>query len=320
MLIYAVRRTLAAIPLVLAATSIVFVLTSLGGDPVTAKLATCTTCDASAYQRLIDLYELDKPIYPQRYMSWLSDAVTGDLGVSLTQGERPVKDILLERGKNTFMIAIPAFLLIALGAIVFGVYSAVRQYSISDYVITGASFIGISMPTFFFGLLLQFFVVYWLQKTGNKFFYTSGLHIDTFTEYIKSASLPILTLVLVSLAGESRFQRAATLEVINSDYIRTARAKGLPERTVIFKHALRNALIPLVTVWALDFAALLSGAVVTETIFAWPGLGRELISATFAQDLDLMMGVTVVAIFLTVSFNLLADLMYGVLDPRIRFD
>ncbi len=320
MLIYAVRRIIAAIPLILAATSIVFVLTSLGGDPVAARLATCTTCDPSAYQRLIDLYDLDKPVYPQRYMGWLTDFASGDLGVALTQGERPVKDIMLERGKNTFLIAVPAFIVIAIGAIIFGVYSAVRQYSVGDYVITGASFIGISMPTFFFGLLLQFFVVFTLQKTGWKFFYTSGLRLEGFVEYVKSATLPIITLVLVSLAGESRFQRAATLEVINSDYIRTARAKGLPERTVIFKHALRNALIPLVTVWALDFAGLLSGAVITETIFAWPGLGRELINAIFAQDLDLMMAVTVFAIFLTVSFNLIADLIYGVLDPRIRFD
>jgi peptide/nickel transport system permease protein len=163
-------------------------------------------------------------------------------------------------------------------------------------------------------------VIWYLNATGNKFFFTSGMDRSTFVSYIQHATLPIITLSLISVAGESRFQRAATLEILNSDYIRTARAKGLPERTVIFKHALRNALIPLVTVWALDFAALLGGSVITETVFSWPGLGLQFITALTAQDLDLMMAVTMITIILTVSFNLMADLLYGVLDPRIRYD
>jgi peptide/nickel transport system permease protein len=320
MLIYSTRRILAAIPLLIAATSLVFLLTSLGGDPL-ARLATCTTCDQSAYDRIIDLYDLDvNPIWPNRYLLWLGDFIRGDMGVSTTQGERPVSDIIVERGINTLYIAVPAFVLIAISAVVLGVYSAVRQYSVGDYVITGASFFGISMPTFFFGLLLQAVVIWYLNATGNKFFVTSGMNRDTLIGYVQSATLPVITLALVSVAAESRFQRAATLEVINSDYIRTARAKGLPERTVIFKHALRNALIPLVTVWALDFAGLLGGSVITETVFAWPGLGLQLIAAINGPDLDLMMAITVITIVLTVGFNLVADLLYGVLDPRIRYD
>ena len=139
-------------------------------------------------------------------------------------------------------------------------------------------------------------------------------------DLMASATLPIITLMLVSVASESRFQRAAMLEVIHSDYIRTARAKGLPERTVIFKHALRNALIPLVTIWAIDFAFLLGGSVITETVFAWPGLGRLLISSIFAQDIDVVMGITVLIGVTVIIFNLIADLLYGVLDPRIRYD
>jgi peptide/nickel transport system permease protein len=232
-----------------------------------------------------------------------------------------VIDIVVERGWNTVKIAVPAFLLIATTALVIGVYQAIKQYSVGDYVVTGLSFIGISMPTFFFGLLLQATVIWWLNATGQKFFVTSGLIADEgFVGFLKSGTLPIVTLALIFVAGESRFQRAATLEILNSDYIRTARAKGLPERTVIFKHALRNALIPLVTVWALDFAALLGGSVITETVFSWPGLGLQFITALTAQDLDLMMAVTMITILLTVTFNLIADLLYGVLDPRIRYD
>ena len=142
----------------------------------------------------------------------------------------------------------------------------------------------------------------------------------SFGDVIATHTLPVVTLMLVLLAGESRFQRAAMLEVLNSDYIRTARAKGLPRRTVIFKHAMRNAMIPLVTIWAIDFAALLGGSVVTESIFAWPGLGRLLIDAIFAADLNLTTGIIVLIASLVVVFNLLADLIYGVLDPRIRYE
>ncbi|MFQ5949051.1 MAG: ABC transporter permease, partial [Acidimicrobiia bacterium] len=185
----------------------------------------------------------------------------------------------------------------------------------------GFSFLGISMPTFFFGLLLQvFFVVWWQDWTGTKPFYATGMHTESFGDLISSLTLPVLTLMLVVVAGESRFERSAMLEVINSDYIRTARAKGLPPRTVIFRHALRNALIPLVTIWALDFAFLLGGSVITETVFAWPGLGRLLVGSIFAQDLDLVMAITMFIGIIVVAFNLIADLLYGVLDPRIRYD
>jgi peptide/nickel transport system permease protein len=316
---YAVRRIFTTVPLLLAASFVVFVLVSISGDPL-ARLATCTNCNEAAYQRLIDLYELDQPI-PVRYVGWITDAVSGDLGVSTSLQQRPVSEILAERLWNTALLAIPAFLLIAFLAVVFGVYSALRQYSFGDYLLTGATFVGIAMPTFFFGLLLQaFWGVWWQDWTGWKPFFVTGKHTASFGEYLASATLPIITLAIVILATESRFQRASMLEVIGSDYIRTARAKGVPEWQVVFKHALRNAMIPLVTVWALDFAALLGGSVITETIFAWPGLGQLLVSAIPNYDLDLVMGLVMVAAVLTISFNLIADLLYGVLDPRIRFD
>lgn len=316
---YAVRRVLATIPLLLIATFIIFWLVSISNDP-RSRLAACATCDQSAYERLEDLYELNDPI-PVRYLNWLGDVVTGDLGVALSINEFPVSEVLGDRIIATARLAIPAFILIAILAVVLGVYSAVRQYSLGDYMVTGFSFLGISMPTFFFGLLLQVvFVVWWQDWFDLKPFYATGIHTDGFWDTISSHTLPVITLMLVIVAGESRFERAAMLEVINSDYIRTARAKGLPERTVIFKHALRNALIPLVTIWALDFSALMGGSVITETVFAWPGLGRLLVSSVFAQDLDLVMGITMFFGVLVITFNLIADLLYGVLDPRIRYD
>ena len=319
MFAYAIRRVLTTIPLLLVATFIIFVLESVSGDPM-ARLATCVTCDQEAFDRIIELYELDKSI-PERYVSWLGDAVTGDLGIATSLGEQPVSEVLWDRAKNTAILAVPAFILIAFFAVVLGVYQAVRQYSVGDYIVTGFAFFGISMPTFVFGLLLQvIFVVWWQDWTGTKPFYATGMHLDSFGDMISSITLPVITLMLVLVASESRFERAAMLEVVHSDYIRTARAKGLPERTVIFKHALRNALIPLVTIWALDFAALLGGSVITETVFAWPGLGRLLVSSIFALDLDLVMGIAMFIAVLVIVFNLVADLLYGLLDPRIRYD
>ena len=319
MFAYAVRRVFSTLPLLVAASFVVFVMVSISGNPL-ARLATCNNCNEAAYQRLIDLYELDKPI-PVRYVGWITDAVSGDLGVATSLQQRPVGEVLLERTWNTALLAVPAFLLIAFLAVVFGVYSALRQYSMGDYLMTGATFVGIAMPTFFFGLLLQaFWGVWWQDWTGWKPFFVTGKHTAGFGDYLASATLPVITLAIVILATESRFQRASMLEVIGSDYVRTARAKGLPEWQVVFKHALRNAMIPLVTVWALDFAGLLGGSVITETIFAWPGLGQLLVSAIPNYDLDLVMGLVMVAAVLTISFNLVADLLYGVLDPRIRYD
>lgn len=319
MLTFAVRRVAATIPVLVVATFVVYVLVSVANDPL-ARLATCTNCDQAAYDRIIDLYDLDRPI-PVRFVSWIGDAVQGDLGVSSSLGERPVGPILLERAWNTALLGVPAFVLIAITAIVLSVISAVRQYSLGDYLVTGGSFLGISMPTFFFGLLLQVtFGVWWQDWTGTKPFYVTGMHLESFGDYVASAALPIATLALVIVATESRFGRASMLEVINADYIRMARSKGLSERKVVFVHALRNAMIPIVTLWALDFSALLGGSVITETIFAWPGLGQLLVSSLTAQDLDMVMGIVMFIAVVTIGFNLVADLLYGLLDPRVRYD
>ncbi len=162
--------------------------------------------------------------------------------------------------------------------------------------------------------------MWWQEWTGNRPFYVTGYHNASFMDLLASLTLPVVTLMLVSVAGESRFGRASMLEVINSEYTRTARAKGVPERRVIFHHALRNALIPLVTIWALDFAILLSGSVITETVFAWPGIGSYFLEALQGYDLDPVMAIMVFTAAITILFNLAADIMYGVLDPRVRYD
>ncbi len=321
MFAYVARRVLTTIPLLLIGTFLVFSLTAISGDPL-ARLAQLDV-DQAAYDRIIELYKLDQPI-PQRYASWLVSAAQGDMGPSPSQGGQQTFDLVWERAKNTARLAVPAFIIIAFTAVTLGVYSAVKQYSKLDYFVTGFSFLGISLPTFVFGLLLQvFFGIWFFDWFGFRPFFVQGMRTVSshgFVPMIQSHVLPIITLWLVITASESRFQRAAMLEVINSDYIRTARAKGLPRRTVILKHGLRNALIPLVTIWAIDFALLLGGAVVTETIFAWPGLGRLLLAGIFQQDLNLTMGVVVFIAALVVIFNLIADLLYGVLDPRIRYE
>ncbi len=327
---YVVRRLLQTIPLLLVGTYIVYILTAYSGDPLAERLATCQppACDRQALiDRFDELYNLSTPPY-LRYFDWLGDAARLDFGVAPSLGEQPVGEVLGERLLNTAALAIPAFILIATLAIAIGVFQAVRQYTMGDYILTTASFLGISMPTFVFGLLLQVAFTTWIPDLlgtpqGGAYFRTLGFPRDGLfsADYFRYATLPILTLMLVITASEARFERASMLEVINSDYIRTARAKGLGERTVIFKHALRNALIPLVTVWALDFSALLTGSVVTESIFSWPGMGRLLLEQGIGQqDLNVMMAVIMTFAIVLVTFNLLADLLYGVLDPRIRYD
>ncbi len=319
MFAFAFRRLLASIPILLVSTFGVFWAASTVVDP-RDKLALCNTCDQSAYDRIIDLYELDKSI-PERYVSWLGDFVTGDMGSALSQGERPVSELFGERVLNTLLMAAPAFFFLMLLGVAAGVYSALRQYSIGDYAVTTMSYFGLAMPTFFFGLLLQVVFAIWLPRwTGWKPFWSSGMHTESIGQYISSVTLPVITLLLVLLAGDSRFIRAAVLDIKAADYVRTARAKGLNERTVVRRHILRNAMIPAVTVWSLNAGALFGGSLITETVFSWPGLGRLLIDGIFAADLDVVMAVTVAIALLVVVMNLLADIAYGYLDPRVRYD
>jgi peptide/nickel transport system permease protein len=316
---YAVRRILGAIPTLVFITFVVYIAASSVTDP-RDRLRGNVNIDQSAYDRIVELYELDKnPV--ERYVGWLGGVAQGDLGISLSQGERPVSDIFWERGRNTLIMALPAFLVLMLFGTLAGVFSALRQYSPGDYAVTTVAYLGLAMPTFFFGLLLQVVFAIWLPRwTGFKPFWSSGMHLDSLAQYFASVTLPVMTLLLVLLAGDSRFIRAAVLDIKSADYVRTARAKGLTEQKVVRRHIFRNALIPAVTVWSLDAAGLFGGSLITETVFSWPGFGRLIIDAIFAADLDVVMAVTVAIAVLVVVMNLLADLLYGVLDPRVRYD
>ena len=315
------RRVLYTIPVILIASFVLFVFVRATYDP-TARLRS-SRADAGAVAREKERLGLDRPLVVQ-YGDWLGKFVRGDWGQSERTRE-PVFSMIRRSLWYTIQLIFWGILLSATVSIFVGVYSAVKQYSVLDYTFTGLSFAGLALPPFWFGLIaIEFLAVqpvswFHLQEpifgfvglhTGD----TTGLNLD----YFRHLALPVLTLTVQIIASWSRFQRASMLDVMQSDYIRTARAKGVPRRKVIVKHGLRNALIPLTTVMALDIGALFGGLIVTETIFSIPGMGRLFYDSLLAGDATVLVAWTVVTAMFIVAFNLLADVLYGVLDPRVR--
>jgi peptide/nickel transport system permease protein len=322
MLSLVLRRILISIPLLIVATFIVFwmVRTTSAFDP-TARLA--NSRDPEVIQRERERLGLDDPI-PVQYGRWLGDALTGDLGESQNKNEE-VSTMLSRAFWNTLQLIFWGVLLAATIAMSVGVYSAVKQYSLGDYVFTGLSYLGIAMPPFFFGLLAIAYLAAWPQRVFDldrpplEFVNLHQPGMSGFNwDYVKHLVLPVLTLTVQIIASWTRFQRASTLDVLSSDYVRTAKAKGVPRRKVILKHAVRNSLIPLVTVMAVDIGLLFGGLLVTEQIFSIPGMGRLFITALQNGDAPVILGYILVAGTFVIVFNLLADLLYGVLDPRVR--
>ena len=270
------------------------------GDPT--ALFIDPNVDPQELARVRANWGLDQPIYIQ-YFKWLGNAIKLDFGRSYMTGQ-PVIGEIAERLPNTLILMISSYILTLLICIPVGVYSAVKKGGWFDNTFTVLSFAGMSIPTFWVGLMLMLlFAVQldWLPATGNLI-------------------LPLITMTIGSLAGLTRYQRAAMLEVLNQDFIRTARAKGLPERVVIFKHALRNALIPIVTIMGLSLPDLFGGAFIIETIFAWPGMGRLGVQAIFSRNYPLIMGIVMFSALLIVLGNLFADIGYALVDPRIRYE
>lgn len=317
MFAYVTRRVLVAIPLLMLAMYLVHVGVSTTVDP-RADFYLCLPRCQDGFDQITEQYDLDTPVL-LRPFGYFADLFSGNgLGYSTSVG-LPVDEVMRDRAWNTAMIAIPAFIIGVVLSLLLSVYSARRQYSFGDYFFTGLSFIGFAMPSFVLALILQVtFAVKFEEWTGLKPFNTGRKTGENFLELLRDITLPAVSLAILGIAADSRFGRASMLETLNQDYIRTARAKGLDERTVVWKHALRNALIPLVTLWALGFSVLLSGAVVTESIFSWPGLGQVFLRALGDADLDLLMAIVMFTGILTVTFNLIADVLYGFLDPRIR--
>lgn len=314
---YVIRRTIQMIPLFVGISIIIFlIIQAAPGGPETTLLSTGRFVSSEILAAYRTRLGLDQPIFIQ-YFRWLGAALTGDLGYSYTTAQ-PVLTMILERLPATVELMLLAYLLAAVIALPLGIYSAIHKYSILDYLGTGLSFLGISMPVFWFGLILQLvFAVQlgWLPSSGRETVGDTG-----FVDQLKHLIMPAVVLSLLYIAGWSRYMRTSFLSVINSDYVRTARAKGLRQRRVVLLHALKNAAIPVVSIMALDIAGLFSGAVITETIFAWPGIGRLFIQSMYSRDYPLLMGIIMMGSIMVVLFNLVADILYGWLDPRISYD
>jgi peptide/nickel transport system permease protein len=321
---YIIRRILTLIPLYIGITIITFLIIHLAPGKPSDLEAQMKPGLAIARERLEKIYGLDKPLYVQ-YWSWLKKMVVLDFGNSF-QDSLPVLQKIEQTLPNTVILNIAALLLIYLFAVPIGILSAVKQYSIFDKASTVFVFIGMAIPSFWLALLL--ILVFsvklgWLPISGMHSIlinFESITFLASAWDLIKHAFLPVFVLAFSGLAWLSRYTRSSMLEIIRQDYIITARAKGLSERDVIYKHALRNALLPIVTIFGLSLPGLISGSVIVETIFAWPGMGRLAYQAVMARDYPLIMGTSVFSVFLLLFGNLLADILYGIVDPRIKYD
>jgi peptide/nickel transport system permease protein len=325
MLSFIIRRLLITIPLVLLASVLVFLLVANSGDPLADLKGRQPPVPPQVIEAREKLLYLDKPM-PQRYWTWLTNFVQGDMGKSIRGIE--VRPLLWQRMKVTLRMVVLASIVAIVLAIGAGVLSAVKQYTVTDYTFTFAGFLFLSMPVFWLAALLKEYGAIRLNRLfGQQVVFTVGAETPNLTgslghrlaDYAGHLFLPTVALALISFAAWSRYQRATMLDVLGSDYIRLARAKGLSRSRVMVRHALRNALIPLVTVVAIDTGAVFGGAVITERVFAWQGMGALLVQGVETSDANILMAWLMVTSVLVVLFNLIADVLYAVLDPRIRY-
>ena len=313
---YVLRRLLIAVPSLLAISLVLFVVLALApGDPF-SELATNPNVPPEVQAALRAKFGLDDPIY-LRYLHWLYAMLHGDWGFSFVS-RMNVDTLILQRLPATLYVIGSAQILALLIAIPVGVYAATRPYSLFDQIANTLAFVGFSLPTFFTGIL--FILIFSVTLDWLPFVYTTDIKatgIRWVLEMIRQAIMPVAVLGLFQAASMTRFVRSAMLDVIRLDYVTTARAKGLGQTTVIIKHVMRNAMIPVVTLIALQMPAVFGGAIVTEQIFRIPGIGSLLISSILSNDTPVVMAVTFVFACLVVLFNLIADVLYGWLDPRI---
>ena len=321
MLLYVLRRLLQTVPLLLVISAVIFTLLYLmPGDPLYRMLEGIPNLRPEDYDRLRKLYGFDDPIYVQ-YGKWLWQLLQLNPGYSREYGQ-PVFEIILPALKNTLVLTIAAVVLGKIVAIALGIFSAVRQYSIGDYVLTATTFIAYSVPAFWLGLMLIILFsvkLGWLPTSGIV---NSELEPGSWAatvDWLKHLILPVAVLAISEIIQVQRFMRSSLLEVLRQDYLTTARAKGLSESVVIGRHALKNALIPVVTIIAVTMPRVVGGSTVIETVFAYPGMGRLLYTSIMGNDYIVAMTVVMIIAVTVVFFNLLADVIYGWLDPRIRY-
>ena len=331
---YITKRLLQLIPVILGVTIIAFSLIHIApGDPARTMLGQHAT--QKEINEIREKYGLDEPLYVQ-YGIWLGAVLRGDLGRSIITNDLVVIEIG-ERFPNTIELAIAAMLFAIIIGGLAGVISASKQYSITDYTVMGVALFGISMPVFWLGIMLMMiFGVFlgWLPIGGRidllipyqsvtGFMVIDSIITGNFTalgSILKHLILPAVALGTIPMAIIARVTRSSMLEVLRQDFIRTERAKGLSERAVIFKHALRNAMVPVVTVIGLNFGLLLAGAILTETVFSWPGLGRLVVEAVYERDYPLVVGCILFFAIVFVVVNLITDILYTYIDPRIKYE
>ncbi|HLM41295.1 MAG TPA: ABC transporter permease [Microvirga sp.] len=315
---YVIRRLLVAIPSLLGISLILFTMLALApGDPF-SELATNPNIPPEVRANLREKFGLDDPILV-RYLRWLAAMAQGDWGFSFAS-RVDVDTLILQRVPTTLFVIGSSQILALVIALPVGIYAATRPYSVFDQIANTLAFVGFSLPTFFTGLLL--ILIFSIKLDWLPFVYRADIPETGwrwYWEHVRQALMPVLVLGLFQAASYTRYVRSAVLDVVRLDYVTTARAKGLPERIVTLRHVARNALIPVVTLVALQMPAVFGGAIVTEQIFRVPGIGSLLINAMLANDTPVVMAVTFVFACLVVFFNLLADVLYGWLDPRISF-
>lgn len=334
LVIYILRRLAISIPVLLVGTFLCFIMVAGTGDPM-GELRSNPAMSKETLDQVASQLGLDKNIV-LRYFDWLGSFVTGDWGISIAQGNAlaPVFPKVIAAFEVTAKLVVGAELLALVLGVLVGVVAAVKQYSIIDYIATTLAFLLFSMPIFCVAIVLKGYAIEfngWVRDLGltdvlgNPWIRTTSPESLNFdgpggfvASYVGAYLLPTLSIMAISFAAYSRFQRASMLETLNADYVRTARAKGLGNSRVIFRHAFRNALIPVTTLFSVNFGAVLSGAIITETVFNWHGMGTLLVEAVTKSDPQVMMGWLVVIATSIIVANLIADLMYGILDPRIR--
>ena len=331
---YIIKRLIQLIPVIIGVTIIAFSLIHLApGDPARTMLGQHAT--QQELNEIREKYGLDEPIYVQ-YAIWLNGVLHGDLGRSILTKELVVIEIT-ERFPNTIELAIAAMIFAIIIGGLAGIISATKQYSITDYTVMGIALFGISMPVFWLGIMLMLIfgvILGWLPIGGRidliiPFQRVTGFMVldsiitgnfKALISILKHLILPAIALGTIPMAIIARVTRSSMLEVLRQDFIRTERAKGLSERVVIYKHALRNAMVPVVTVIGLNFGLLLSGAILTETVFSWPGLGRLVVNAVYQRDYPLVVGCILIFAIVFVIVNLITDILYTFIDPRIKYE
>lgn len=315
---YLIKRILIAIPTLIAISLVLFTILALApGDPL-GEFASNPSITEEVRENIRKTLGLDQPIHI-RYIKWLFAFLKGDLGYSFTS-RSPVLELIWQRLSTTLWVVGTAYIFSVLIAVPLGVLSAVKRYSWLDQITTTFAFLGYSLPTFLTGLL--FIVIFSVQLNWFPFIYNSTLQVTNFSsliEQIKQSIMPISVLALYQSAVLMRFIRSAILDELPNDYVRTAQAKGLSKFSILKDHIIRNALIPVVTLVALDIPTIFTGALVTEQVFRVPGIGALLIESIYRSDTPVVMAITFIYGILIVIFNLVADLTYGLLDPRVRY-